>query len=77
MKYKSSASIILALMGLSSIIGRISLGYLSDKVGRKTILQLSTCVMALSTTFWYYYTDVFSISLYSFAYGFFSGIYFF
>ena len=64
-------------MGVASIFGRVIIGFVSDKIERRRILQVSLLIMAIASYMWYFATDFISIMSFAFVYGFIAGNFFF
>ncbi|XP_033303670.1 monocarboxylate transporter 12-like isoform X1 [Bombus bifarius] len=74
---KKDASYLLAIIGIANTVGRIILGYVSDKpwVNRLLIYNLCLTICGISTTLSAFCTSFASFTLYSSIFGFTSGAY--
>ncbi len=70
---KSSAVLLLGVIGVGSTAGRFFLGGLADRMGRHTSLLLMFVGMALALAIWAVSTTVWSLAAFAFVYGVFYG----
>jgi len=63
----------IGLMGAGSALGRVMLGWLSDKIGRLICFKLSIVATSLIVIFWYWCDTEALILTFSILYGFFAG----
>ncbi|MES2600650.1 MAG: MFS transporter [Pseudomonadota bacterium] len=70
---KSSAVLLLGVIGVGSTVGRFFLGGLADRMGRHTSLLVMFIGMGLALAIWAVAADVWSLAIFAFAYGVFYG----
>ncbi|CAN5334595.1 OFA family MFS transporter [soil metagenome] len=70
---KSSAVLLLGVIGVGSTVGRFFLGGLADRMGRRASLLLMFVGMALALAIWAVSTTVWPLAAFAFVYGVFYG----
>ena len=70
---RSSAVLLLGVIGVGSTAGRFFLGSLADRMGRRATLLMMFAGMALSLAVWVASTGAWSLAVFAFAYGVFYG----
>jgi MFS transporter, OFA family, oxalate/formate antiporter len=70
---RSTAVLLLAMIGIGSTAGRFFLGSLADRLGRRPSLVLMYVCMALALAEWAFSTGVWSLGVFAFVYGVFYG----
>lgn len=66
-------ALLVSVMGLSNIVGRILLGTIADRLGRRRILQIAVITMASATAAWPLAKTMGGLTLFAGTYGFFAG----
>lgn len=69
----ASAALLVAVMGIANIVGRVVLGSIADRMGRRRILQVAVGAMTVSVFLWPLAIDTNRLLLFSLSYGFFAG----
>lgn len=67
------AVFLLSIMGISSILGRVSIGHAADFYGRLLMLRLCMFVAGVSTLFWQLCNEYYSMAIYAAIYPAFAG----
>lgn len=68
-----SASIILSIMGASSVVGRLLLGFLADKLGSLLLIRICFFFLGVSPIMWIFSTSFGLLTTFGFIYAFFAG----
>eukprot|EP00002_Diphylleia_rotans_P001591 TRINITY_DN10883_c0_g1_i1.p1 TRINITY_DN10883_c0_g1~~TRINITY_DN10883_c0_g1_i1.p1 ORF type:complete len:449 (+),score=59.24 TRINITY_DN10883_c0_g1_i1:76-1422(+) len=66
---------LLSYMGAASTFGRISIGAIADKVGRRLIMQITMLIIGIATMAWPFTTSEETLILYCVVFGLFAGGY--
>lgn len=69
----ASAAFLVSVMGVANIIGRVVLGTVADRFGRRRIIQLALAAMSVSILMWPLARSESTILWFAAAYGFFAG----
>lgn len=69
----SSAAVLVSVMGICNIAGRVVLGGVADRFGRRRILQLAVVAMSVSVIAWPFATSHAELIAFASVYGFFAG----
>lgn len=67
------AALLVSIMGAFNILGRVVLGAMADRLGRRGIFQISVTAMSASVLLWPLAGTFGSLAIFAGAYGFFSG----
>lgn len=69
----ASAALLVSVMGVANIIGRVVLGSVADRFGRRRIIQVALASMACSTFLWPLADSMPTLLVFTAVYGFFAG----
>lgn len=69
----TDAALLVSVMGVFNIVGRVVLGAIADRLGRRRMLQISVGAMSVAVLFWPVASTKGGLLLFVAAYGFFAG----
>eukprot|EP00947_MAST-08B_sp_MAST-8B-sp1_P003642 g3642.t1 len=69
----TQATLVLAMLGVGSVVGRVLLGLTADRFKRHRVLQISIGVMGVACFGWPWARDLASVCVFAFIYGFNAG----
>lgn len=70
---RTSAVLLLGVIGVGSTLGRFFLGGIADRMGRQPFLTVMFAGMALALAIWIFATDIWTLAIFSFLFGLFYG----